>query len=196
MQTILTELSTTGNHLLAAAIKAAKEENKEIDSAIEDGAQFSNLECNKGGHQSKFPMLRGSPYRSPGVAHKRGSSMCSDYYIKDRVTSDASESCNHALGVGSHRRMLEGGIMNGSSFFGSLLITKDQLLQEKYEDLAAHFNSGLNLSLIHMRDCPVAFTGTLQYNDVTPQQPKEEVKVDGVDGQRQAQEEAKGEAPP
>lgn len=74
--------------------------------------------------------------------------------------------------------------MNGASFFGSLLTTKDVLFSSRYEDIASHFNSGLSLSLLHMRNCPVAFAGTLEYINLPQSNMDEEVKVDGADVQR------------
>lgn len=69
--------------------------------------------------------------------------------------------------------------MNGASFFGSLLTTKDPLFTTRYEDIASHFNSGLTLSMVHMRNCPVAMVGTLKFVDFTPKQEP----LDIADGQ-------------
>ena len=74
--------------------------------------------------------------------------------------------------------MLLQGSMNGASFFGSLLSTQDQLFASKYEDIASHFNSGLALSVIHMRDCAVAFPGSLEYVESAPKEEEKEVVDD------------------
>jgi hypothetical protein len=81
--------------------------------------------------------------------------------------------------------MLLSGCMNGASMLSSLLVTKSTIFRFLFDDIASHFNSGHCLSLLHLRNCPIAFTGKLQFFD------KEGNLVDpksGVDGQIQPNE--------
>lgn len=102
----MTDLSKNPNTPLAAAIKAAVNENKLIDEAIEDGAELSDIDHINGSQVTKFPLLNGSAFRNPGVAQKTGASLCTDYHIKDRHFTDMVEASNHALRVDNHRKML------------------------------------------------------------------------------------------
>ena len=153
---------------LSLAFNSALEENQQIDLSIESSAFFSSLDHVLVTGKTKFPLFNGSAFRHPGVARKSGSCLCSDYYKKDRWFSDFVESMNHALGVDGHRQMLLSGCPNGSSMLASLLTTKDQLFETHYEEIAASINSGLCLSLLHLRNCPIAFTGKLKFTDSTP----------------------------
>jgi hypothetical protein len=74
------------------------------------------------------------------------------------------EASNHAIGADTHRKMLLSGCMNGAAMLSSLLLTKSPVFNHIFEDIASHFNSGHCLSLLHMRNCPIAFTGKLQFD--------------------------------
>jgi hypothetical protein len=111
-------------------------------------------------------MLNGSAYRHPGVPQK--TTLCSDYFKRDRKFSDLVESSNHAIGADTHRKLLVSGCMNGASMLTSLLHSEDPLLCRMYEDIASHLCSGLTLSLLHLRNSPIAFTGSLEYFDLNP----------------------------
>ena len=47
----------------------------------------------------------------------------------------------------------------------SLLVTKSTIFRFLFDDIASHFNSGHCLSLLHLRNCPIAFTGKLQFDE-------------------------------
>jgi hypothetical protein len=155
------------NSAYATALNNAVRENDEIDSAVKRVKQTeSDIDHITAEKTEKFPMLNGSAYRHPGVPQKAGSTLCSDYHVKDRKFSDLIETSNHSIGADTHRKMLLFGCLNGSSMLSSLLLKPHHLLRQKYEEVAAHFGSGLTLSLLHLRNCTIAITGTLDLIDV------------------------------
>lgn len=160
--------SNNGKSVMEVAIDAATEENNMIDHNQQYAREVSDIDQIANDPISKFPNLNGSAYRHPGAKRKKGSSLCSDYFKKDRWFSDIVESLNHALGVDSHRLMILSGCPNGAALLASLMVKKDMLFQKKYSEIASAINSGLCLSLLHFRNIPVAFAGSLEYTDLTP----------------------------
>jgi len=95
------------------------------------------------------------------VAQKPGTTLCTDYYTKDRRNGDLAESISHSLGADTHRLVLLQGCMNTGSLFTSFLMSPSKMLQTHFEVIAASFNLGLCLSLRHLRNIPIACAGTL-----------------------------------
>ena len=88
--------------------------------------------------------------------------MCKEQTTKERRPCDNAESFNVAAGLDTHAKQLVSGMPHASAFFATFLLHHESLMYSKYQQVASLCAGELGISLLHLRNAPVAFTGNLR----------------------------------
>jgi hypothetical protein len=91
--------------------------------------------------------------------------MCTENYVKDRRSSDQVEGYNLAIGATDELKMLIGGVTSSSAFFSTLIASRPKFLEDHYENVASLIQQRCGISLLHMRNVAVGFSGTVEFRD-------------------------------
>lgn len=110
-----------------------------------------------------FDVFYGREFTHIKSSQKSGVTMCPEHFVKDRKSSDMPESYNLAIGAHNELKMLVGGITCASAFFATFLAARPKLLEAHYERVASLIQQRCGLSLLHMRDVGVSYTGSLKF---------------------------------
>ena len=78
---------------------------------------------------------------------------------------DLAESSNHSIGADSHRSVLLSGCVNSASMLASMSLSTCPKFNELYEVVATLINSEIGLSATHLNEIPVAFAGSLEFQN-------------------------------